>query len=163
MKRALLLFAIILFTVAGSQVKLFSQDNSEKLKLGIQSVYDMFNTGDFTNADKYISKDYIEHSAREGEKPGFQSTIDAITMLRKAFPDLKYTINDIIINDNKAAVLVTMTGTNTGDFMGMKATNKKISVLNIDWILFSNAQATEHWGYGDDMGMMMQLGMGPMK
>ena len=54
-----------------------------------------------------------------------------------------------------------MTGTNSGPFMGMPATNKKVDIMGIDWIKWENGKFTDHWGAMEDMKMMTQLGMMP--
>ena len=54
-----------------------------------------------------------------------------------------------------------MTGTNTGSFMGMLPTNKKVDIMGVDYVtLNSDGKVIEHWGFSDDMKMMQQLGMG---
>ncbi len=137
-----------------------AQDNTDKIKDGINKVYEMFNSGDFSDIGKYIDAGYVEHTPTMGQKPGLEGFVEVMKSFKKSFPDMKFTINDVIITNDKAAVLNTMTGTNTGEFMGMPATNKKISVMGIDWLLFNkDPKCTEHWGYIDSYSMMQQLGM----
>jgi hypothetical protein len=52
---------------------------------------------------------------------------------------------------------VVMTGTNTGEFMGMPATGKKVKVGGIDMAKFKENKVIEHWGTFDVHSLMMQL------
>jgi predicted ester cyclase len=54
------------------------------------------------------------------------------------------------------------TGTQRGDFMGMPATNKKVSVSGIEIARWKNGKAVEHWGVQDSPGLMQQLGVGKL-
>ena len=137
----------------------YSQDK-DKIKDGINKVYAIFNSGDLSGLDKYIDAGYVEHTPGPGQKDGLDGIKEMMAGFKKAFPDIKFTINDIIISDNKAAVLSTLTGTNTGEFMGMPATNKKVTIMGIDWLVFNkDNKCSDHWGFEDDMGMMQQLGL----
>src|SRR2546429_2049655 len=46
-------------------------------------------------------------------------------------PDLRFTIEDIVDEKEKVAVAWTISGTHTGEFMGIPATNKKVYVEGI--------------------------------
>lgn len=144
-------------------VSLQAQDDA-KIKDGIHKVYEMFSTGDLTNLGDFVDENFIEHSPFPGQEPGLEGLKKAMNMMKKAYPDMKLTVNDIIINstNDKAAVLFTITGTNTGEMMGMKPTNKAINIQGLDFLYFNKEiKATEHWGYVDTDAMMRQLGMMP--
>ena len=84
------------------------------------------------------------------------------TMLRSAFPDLKATIEDTIAEGDKVVIRMTWRGTHTGgEFMGIPATGKSVSIGVIDIIRISGGKAVEHWGQMDSMLMMQQLGAIP--
>jgi predicted ester cyclase len=52
----------------------------------------------------------------------------------------------------------TLRGTHLGDFLGNPATGNSIEVSNIHILRVVDGKIVEHWGHGDDMGMMRQLG-----
>src|SRR5438445_10388637 len=79
-------------------------------------------------------------------------------MLRAAFPDGHRTSDDIIPEGDKVVVRGTMTGTHTGEFMGIPATGKAVEISGIDITRFENGQSTEQWGQWDDADQMVQLG-----
>jgi len=62
----------------------------------------------------------------QGEKgpAGFRANIE---LLLKAFPDIHYTIKDLVGEDDKVAVNWTWQGTQTGSFRNIPATGKSIT------------------------------------
>jgi steroid delta-isomerase-like uncharacterized protein len=160
MKIYLKIFLPVLFLFfAGSRLQ--AQDDA-KIKAGIDKVYDMFSTGDMTNLGDFLDENFIDHAPFPGQEPGLAGLKKSMEEMRKAYPDMKLTVNDVIVNstNNKAAVLFTVTGTNSGEMMGMKPTNKAVNFQGIDFLYFNKeGKATEHWGYIDTDTMMKQLGI----
>jgi predicted ester cyclase len=64
----------------------------------------------------------------------------------------------MIAEGDKVAAMVTMSGTNVGEFMGMPATNKNIEVPIADYFRLRNGKVAEHWGVTDTGKMQEQLG-----
>ena len=87
-----------------------------------------------------------------------RSIADFIT----AFPDLQMTVDDVIAQGNKVVVRSSFSGTNTGEFMGMPPTGKRVeNVGGIDILEIRGSKLGDHWGYVDSPSMMMQLGLMP--
>jgi len=80
-----------------------------------------------------------------------------MTMLRTSFPDVQITIEDIIAKGDKVWAYTTMRGTNKGEFMGQRATGKKIAIKRFDIMRFANGKIVETWGWSDGLAMMQQL------
>ena len=159
-----LISLIFLLTIFAFNV--YAQDDAKKneeLKNKIIQAYDTFNKYEFDKMDEYIDVNYIEHTPDPGQKQGLEGLKEAFTNMKKGYPDYKLTVNDIIVNGDKASVLVTFTGTNSGEFMGMKPTGKSVNVQGIDYLYFKNSKATDHWGFIDVNKLMQQLGMMPEK
>ena len=83
---------------------------------------------------------------------------DMATMFKTAFPDISVTMEDMIAEGDKVVGRMTMTGTNTGEFMGMPAANKKISIEEIHIARIVIGKMVERWGIADEMVMMTHLG-----
>src|ERR1700745_2045600 len=49
----------------------------------------------------------------------------------EAYPDLHWTIEDMIAEEDKVVAYWTISGTHKGDYMGVPATNKRVSVEGI--------------------------------
>jgi predicted ester cyclase len=55
----------------------------------------------------------------------------------------------------------TLRGTHLGEFMGIPATSKAVTVTGIQVERISGGKITEHWRQSDDLGLMQQLGVIP--
>ena len=82
-------------------------------------------------------------------------------MLRTAFPDLHFAIEDLIAEGDTVAGRLTMNGTHTGPLMGMPPTRRAIRQAHMHFVRFRDGKAIEHWGLRDDVGMMRQIGLMP--
>jgi predicted ester cyclase len=56
---------------------------------------------------------------------------------------------------------MTTEGTQTGEFMGIPASGKKISITEMNMVRIANGKAVERWGQANAMAMMRQLGVIP--
>jgi steroid delta-isomerase-like uncharacterized protein len=124
----------------------------------LDGIYEAVNTGNVALLDKLVAPDYIEHS--EGFQ-GVEPFRQQIITFRAAFPDLHVTIEDLITDGDRFASRTTVTGTHTGDLMGMPATGKHISVQAVDIGRIENGQAKERWGGLDMYTLLTQLGVIP--
>ena len=86
---------------------------------------------------------------------------DMMQMFLSAFPDLKATINHLVAEDDLVTGHMTLEGTQTGEFMGIPGSDKKISITEMHMVRIVDDKATEHWGVVDSMTMMQQLGVMP--
>ena len=128
----------------------------------VRRFYDLINAGDLDGFGALLAGDFIEHEETPGLAPTKEGVLTFFRMQRAAFPDLRMEANDIFASGDKVAARVTFSGTNRGDFMGMKATGKGVSVELIDIMLMGDdGLCHEHWGVLDLMTMMQQLGVVP--
>ena len=79
-------------------------------------------------------------------------------MLRTGFPDLRFTIEELVGEGDTVAGRVTMSGTHEGEFMGIPPTARSVRQDQMHFVRFRDGKAIEHWGVRDDLGMMQQLG-----
>jgi len=124
----------------------------------LHGIYEAINTGNLALLDEFVAPDYTEHSEGfEGVEPFKQQ----ITAFRAAFPDLRVTVEDLLIDGDRFASRTTVTGTHAGDLMGMPATGRRISVEAVDIGRLENGQAKERWGGLNLYSMLTQLGVIP--
>ena len=129
----------------------------------MKKFYDqVVNQGKIEMIDELIAEDFVEHETLPGAANDRQSVKDWFMMLKTGFPDIKFEVKDITAQDGKVWALIQITGTNTGQFMGMPATGKKIDVQGFDLVQLKAGKAIAHWGVTQELQMMQQLGMIPM-
>ncbi len=147
---------------AGMEMSMKAADSVKTYYInGYNAVGAMFSSGKMDDANKYIADNFIEHQLLPGQKPGLAGLKEMMGAMHAAFPDMKFTTNSITADSNSIWAQFTLTGTNTGPFMGMPPTGKKISVEGIDHLRMENGKAVEHWGFMEEKKMMQQLGLMP--
>ena len=77
--------------------------------------------------------------------------------LWQAFPDLNVIYDDVLINNNKAAIRFTMNGTHKGKFLGIPPSNKLFRVQGMSLFAFREAKCIERWELIDILAMIEQL------
>jgi predicted ester cyclase len=132
---------------------------TETLKMIERIPLEIVNNNKFELIDEIYSPNYVEHTAVPGVAPTREGFKQVVTELKKAFPDLRYTIEDSIDSGDKIVHRLTARGTMKGDYMGMPATNKPATWTEIHIGRVVNGRLTEHWGLVDQLGMLVQLGV----
>jgi steroid delta-isomerase-like uncharacterized protein len=122
---------------------------------------EIMNQGKLEVIDEIIADDLMEHAAPPGWPPGKEGVRAWVTMMRGAFPDLKVETVGVVAEGDEVWMHSIMTGTHTGEFMGIPATGKSVSVAMMDRVKIRDAKAVEHWAVSDDLGLMTQLGVVP--
>ncbi|MEM8715115.1 MAG: ester cyclase, partial [Cyanobacteria bacterium P01_G01_bin.4] len=76
-----------------------------------------------------------------------------------AFDRGQHQFDEIIATGDRVVTSGTFTATHLGAFQGLPATGQRIciSVMHIDRV--ENGAIVEHWGQGNALGLMQQLGM----
>jgi steroid delta-isomerase-like uncharacterized protein len=127
-----------------------------------QFIDEVFNQGNMSAVDELVAPDFVEHEELPPGIPTDRKGVKQLTlMLRSAFPDFKATIEDMLAEGDKVVVRMTWRGTHKGEFMGIPATGKSVSIGVIDIVRFSEDKFVEHWGLMDNASMMQQLGAVP--
>ena len=91
---------------------------------------------------------------------GAQNVRNHIETCRRAFPDLKFNIDDTIAERNEVVVHWTARGTHKGDFLGMHPTNRVATVTGTSIYRLEHSRIVEEWAHWNLMTMMEQLGVG---
>jgi predicted ester cyclase len=82
-------------------------------------------------------------------------------MTSAAFPDLHFTIEDLIAEGDKIVYRYSATGTHKGDLSGIEATGKPVTITGMVISRVVNGNVQEDWEQTDMLGLMQQLGVVP--
>jgi len=120
---------------------------------------EVWNQGKVDVLDELLAPEYINHTPSTGRPPAGPAGLKPIVLaIRRAFPDLHYTIEDVIVTGDAVAIRTTMTGTHEGDFFGIPPTGKKIKVMQIQIERIKDGRIVEHWRVTDELSLMRQIG-----
>ena len=118
-----------------------------------------WNSTDPALVDELISPHYVGHDVNiEHAERGPDRIKRIMTAFRAAFPDLKVTVEDVVIQGEKEVVRWTVRGTYTGPFMNIAPTGKQVVFSGTDIGRVVNGQIQEMWSNWDRLGLMRQLG-----
>ncbi len=125
-------------------------------------VIELIKGGNLDLVENLIAANFIEHAAPPGTPQGRDSFRAMIPMLRSAFPDLEYTIEDQFAEGDRVAQRLVGHGTMQGSFMGMPPTGKRAEWQEMHIHRFdAEGKLAEHWETSNELGMMAQLGLIP--
>jgi steroid delta-isomerase-like uncharacterized protein len=84
-----------------------------------------------------------------------------VTQFVRAFPDLKFTVVDMVAERDKVVALWNISGTHKGEFRGIAATGKRVSVDGITISQLAEGKIMDSYVSLDMWSMMQQLGAIP--
>jgi len=112
--------------------------------------------------DELMAADYVHHDAQSPEvASGIEGHKQFVSYYLNAFPDLHYTIEDLVAAGNTVAIRWTATGTHQGDLAGIPKTERQFSVTGMTIARVRDGKFVESWGNWDALGLMQQLGVLP--
>jgi steroid delta-isomerase-like uncharacterized protein len=114
-----------------------------------------------TVIDETCAPNVVYHQAAGTDIRGLKNFKQFFSDMFNAFPDFHMTIDDIVAEGDKAVIRYTYTGTHKGAFMGIPATNKKVTGWTIQIDRFAGGKCVEAWERTDTLGFMQQLGVVP--
>jgi steroid delta-isomerase-like uncharacterized protein len=112
--------------------------------------------------DELYATDFVMHGSTESEDiHGLKNVKQSMSEYYNAFPDLHYTLDDMVVEGDKVVIRCTGTGTHKGEFMGIPPTNKKVKLQAIAIDRVVGGKIVEEWGISDTLSLMQQLGVVP--
>ena len=131
-----------------------SEQNKARIRRVIEEAY---SRGNLAVVDEVAASDLIIHASSQDIR-GREGAKQYVTMLRKAFPDLHFTIEDQISEGDMVVTRWTARGTHKGDFQGVSATGREIHLMGTDIDRMTDGKVVECWAHLDELGLMQQLG-----
>ena len=120
---------------------------------------ELFNQGRTELVTELLHPDYVNHSPSSPELPrGRTGVVLVVQALRAAFPDLHYTIDDLVVGEDAVAARTTLRGTHRGDFFGLAATGRSVTVTQMTIERFRDGQIVAHHRVTDELTLLRQLG-----
>jgi predicted ester cyclase len=124
-------------------------------------IEDAFGKGQLDLIDECCTEQYVDHDPMLGDQ-GRDDVKQTIAGYREAFPDLAFTIEDVVADDDKVVVRWRAEGTFEKPFMGQEPTGEKgepVEGIGID--RFEDGQVAESWGQWDTLRFMRNVGVVP--
>ncbi len=117
-----------------------------------------WNQGDTEALDDLLAPDYARHST-DGARQDLASFKASVLTTRSAFPDLVTTVDDIVLDGDRAAIRWHSTGTHQGALLGVPATRRQVRVSGATFARFSGDHITEEYVTWDPRTLLTALGV----
>ncbi len=123
-------------------------------------IEDGFNQGDWTVCETTLADDYTARYGADGEaNVGRDHYVRVCAFLRKSFPDVAITIEDLVVEGDKIVNRYIERGTLTGrPFLGIEAAGQRYAKPGTTVYRVVDGQLAESWGVEDTLGWFRQLG-----
>lgn len=111
--------------------------------------------------DQIYTPNFVQHDSSPVPVTSSEALKHYVAGYKSAFPDLHFTIDDLIAEGDRVVWRFTSKGTNNGPFMGMPPTGKRGVVPGIVVFRFEDSRIAEAWVNFDALSLLQQLGVIP--
>ena len=148
--------AVALERSDGSDVPQNPAKSAARNKETVRRVYEeCFNQGNTELLAELVAPEFIGGQGERGPA-GFAATIAG---LRRGFPDIHFTVEDLIAEGERIAARWTWRGTHAGPFQGFAATHKPITNTGIVIFQLRDGQLLSSRSEVDRLSVLQQLGV----
>ena len=132
-----------------------AEDNKALLARYITEVWDNANLEALWD---FLSPGYVRHTSPDLPPLDLAGQIERLHGFRRAFPDITIEVEEVVAEDDRVAFRSTMRGTHEGEFAGLAATGRHVTVGLVDLIRIEDGRFAEQWGGPDVFDLLRQLG-----
>jgi predicted ester cyclase len=112
-------------------------------------------------AEEIFAPDFYDPTNPPGMQHGLDGHTALVNLFSGAFPDMRWTVDDLLADGDKVVARTTMVGTHQGEFFGIPPTGRAVTVGGIHILTLRDGKVVLHQGVNDDLGFMRQLGVVP--
>jgi predicted ester cyclase len=134
------------------------QDDNKAL---VRRFIEYLNKDLFAPIDEFFANGYRYHNPSSPHVKDLSSVKEYNTAAHNAFPDLRFTLEDIVAEVDKVVYRASATGTHKGEFMGIASTGKRVTFTSIVISRIADGKFQEDWESFDGAYVLQQLGALP--
>ncbi len=124
-------------------------------------IEEVLNQKRLERADDLVKENFVELDPLPGQQQGREGLKAILRVLWSAFPDMHWTVKEMVAEGEKVVTRFVWTGTHRGAFLGIPATGKSVEVKGVVIDHLENGKMAESRILMDTMGLMQQLGVVP--
>jgi steroid delta-isomerase-like uncharacterized protein len=134
---------------------------SENVSVIARFLEEVINLGRLEQADELVAVDFVELDPLPGQRQGREGLKEVIGMMRAAFPDIHWVVEETVASGDKVVTRFTWIGTHRGTFLGVPASGRSVSVKGVVIDRLSAGKMADSRILMDNFTMMQQLGVIP--
>ncbi|HEY7416119.1 MAG TPA: ester cyclase [Ktedonobacteraceae bacterium] len=118
---------------------------------------------DFSVIDQLYAPTYIRHDPDSPQVRSREDYRQYLMGLCATFPDLHFTVDDVIAEGDKVVCRFSVRGTQTNPWRGLPATGKQVAITGINISHIAENKVVADWFNTDIFGLAQQLGVIPAR
>jgi predicted ester cyclase len=133
---------------------------TEQNKRIIRRVEEAWQADDWETLDELFAPDMVSHAAVPFLPSGPKGWKTAHRQMRRAVPDRRVTIEDMVAESDRVAVRCRMVGTNLGGlpWADVEPNGNRIDMEWISIYRIEGGKVAEHWAINDMLKLVQQIG-----
>jgi steroid delta-isomerase-like uncharacterized protein len=125
-------------------------------------IQELFTKGDLGAVDRYLDPAFVNHDPPfPGAPDGPEGMRQAASLFRKAMPDWRSDVDQLVAEGDLVVERFTASGTHRGELMGVPPTGRTIVLAGVNTFRIAGDRIVERWGCLDQAGLLRQLGLLP--
>lgn len=116
------------------------------------------NEGTLDRLDELYAPTWAGHFPQDSELTGAASHKHLLQLFQAAFPDMRYTVEDLVAEGDRVASRYTACGTHRGELRGIPPTGKEVTTIGMNIHRVAGGKIAEQWAQYDMLGLLQQLG-----
>ena len=134
----------------------------ETNKSAVRRLYErVWNLGELDVLDEIVTSDFVGHRSDRPDDLGREALRQSVIALCEAFPNGKFTIEEMVGEGDSVAVRYTARATHKGPFRELQPTGNEIIVEGLALYRIEEGQIAERWEILDQLSLMQQLRSNP--
>lgn len=121
----------------------------------------VWNAGDESAIDELYAANAVAHGLPVAPMPGPEGFKPFVRSFRSAFPNVRVEITHIVSEGDLGVVHCRVTGTHSGDGLGVAGTNRPVEFTGMTMARIVDGRIQEGWNTYDFLAMYQQLGIEP--
>jgi steroid delta-isomerase-like uncharacterized protein len=124
----------------------------------IREIFDRaWNRADFDGLDRFFPADFAFHYRRATRMMNLEDLERTVAAWRRAFPDLHFSVQDLVEQGDLVAARLTHAGTHKGPIREFGATGRRFEIDAMYFFRFEDDRLVEVWEVDDESAMWEQL------
>jgi predicted ester cyclase len=134
------------------------EEEAERSRELVRRIFEEgINDGNDTVLHELLAPGFVNHDL-PSPRPGPDGFAMVVGVFRSAFDDMKFYVDEVLVDGALVSTRGYLTGLHKGEFMGVQPSGEQILVKYIDQWRFEDGQAQESWVSLDLLGLMQQIG-----
>jgi predicted ester cyclase len=108
-------------------------------------------------AAQFLHPNYRRHLSPLLDPIGKEGQVRRVLDFQAAFGEIRFQINDVVVDGDRFAFRSTLEGVHSGTFAGIRPTGRRVAVTLLDIMRIEDGLIVEQWGGPDMHDLMWQL------